>query len=74
MTDMDKRTEQVASRIEPELKHQLDAVALAEDLSPSSAVREAIKEYVEKKLAYIRRYNQALGVSQGLPGSQGMTE
>ena len=67
---MDKRTEHMTIRLEDDLKRQFEACAIAEDLSPSSAGREAIKQWVERKLAYIRRYNQALGINQGLPGGR----
>lgn len=68
MTDMDKRTEHMSFRLEPELKHRAEAVAIAEDMSPSCLVHDAVEAYVNAKVAHAMKISRAVLGDQGVSG------
>jgi predicted transcriptional regulator len=66
--EMDKKTEHMTFRLTPELKAQVEALALAHDTSPSSIVFDAVSSRIQTELQHVLRLAAAFGVAQGLPG------
>lgn len=71
MSDMDKRTETVSFRLPESLYRQLQAIALARDVTLSDLVCTAMAEEVERaRVAYLR-LRPAFEDRQDLPGTPG---
>jgi len=58
---MDKRTATVSSRIPAELEAQVQAIALARDVTVSDLICSALAEVVEQDLSGISQKNTAEG-------------
>lgn len=65
---MDKRTATVSSRIPPELESQVQAIALAHDVTVSDLICSALAEVVERERRTYHRLRTAFEAEQDLPG------
>jgi len=65
---MDKRTATVSSRIPPELESQVQAIALARDVTVSDLICSALAEVVERERRTYHRLRSAFEDRQDLPG------
>lgn len=65
---MDKRTATVSSRIPAELELQVQAIALARDVTVSDLICSALAEVVDRERRTYHRLRTAFEVGQDLPG------
>ncbi len=64
--------ERINVRVDPRLKHQLEAEAREKGVSPSDIIRQALQEHVQKQPPHESAYDLAkrlgiLGSAKGLP-------
>ena len=68
---MDKRTATVSSRIPAELESQVQAIALARDVTVSDLICTALAEVVERERRTYHRLRSAFEERQDLPDIPG---
>ena len=71
---MDKQTEHLSFRLTPELKLQIEAIALARGVSVSTLCNQSLSETVDRERRLYLELSRAFAGALGLPSGQGGQE